>query len=1535
MASSRERRSSAGEGTASPPPNSGQGSIPPDDAGQGSDPPAKRERSATPGVVRQGKQLIVDLSNLDRSLLKPSHGKLPLLKQNNYHTWAQAHKRFLTGRGIFGIASGDLPCPSEDREPESTNWMVLDSWILHLLASNVEDTQQTHISDLETSKGVWNELRRVHGVSGKGRLAPMLQRLHGYVKGADESIDKMASTLKQLCDEIQNLAPEARPADISIACVIMNACQGEEYKMTKHTLNQAEDLTSALAVEQLRAVEQDVQTRELANAASSKGNRSGRQGQSGQSSSTDRKKARCFCCGKKGHWKYECPDNPDKEGENEDEKGTQRSKNERKSSSKSQSRPKTKEKANHAADDSGSDDDSPGPSQKERVWMSVHRRHRTNKAKGWLIDSGATRHMTPQRELFTNMSRYNGVVEFGNRGELPVEGKGDIQVRIGRHVQTLKDVLYVPGIGVNLLSIMALDRRGFLVNFGDQNVKIIDKRTAVTVALGQAVNGLYELTDCTSHRALVSQVKEHAFPAEEEPRKAFELMHQRLGHPGAYRLKNLHLNAEGVEAFAAPDDFQCDTCDAAKMVATINREPRTKTTVPGMRLHSDVWGKFPVGSIIDGCSHFASLIDEATGRAKNRPIKSRSEVTGFLVHSVKVFQTEDQKVVVVIRTDNAKEYEVAEKALRELGVVVEFTSTYTAYQNGISERYNRTIITIARALLLQSGLPLTFWAEAVRYANHLYNKLPEGTRGSKSPDELWTQKKPDLSVERVFGCVCRVLMDEKQRKYEKRTKLDAVSYLGIYTGYHSTTQYRVYRPDKNRFYWPANVKFYEHRKGVELIPQDLLPKFNWMRADTSDMEPVDDEASSGATEVADGYISSDDDDQGDHGRPAADTTSSPTNDQNTDFGRTDPSVDRSQGGSQGATTQTGENPPIALPGQQDQGDSPPAIVGHSNSQGTLTNISDERRVTDSSNDRNETPPATTSPPTPAPASHTSTRRSAEPTATSSRPSRTRKPATRTEFLENFGSSKSKDRAYVTHQKVEPRTYEEAINGPDAREWKLAIAKQLEALLSNGTWQVASLPPGRKPVTCKWVFKIKYNSDGTIDKYKARLVARGFTQVEDIDFHETFAPTLRFESLRMLIAFAMMYGLLIHQLDVDDAYLNSVLDEEIYMVLPLGYPSTNTKGKALRLLKGLYGLKQSARIWNQKFGHAVTEMGFRPISSDKCIYLRVVGQGLAIIALYVDDILVLTKTESLMKEIKGGIKKAFKVKDSGEVKRILGIQVHRDSNRIVIEQSQYARKLLQDYGMEQCTPVGTPLDGYESITAARPDEEQADQRAYQQRIGSLMYLMTGTRPDLAFAIGKLSQYCHAPTVRHANAVNRVLRYVAGTTDLGLCYRRDGAPVAYSDSAYGDDKLDRKSTYGHVLMSGQAACIWSSKKQRGVATSTTEAEYVALTEAAKTIVWTTRWLQELHFRTPDEDPIRLLGDNKASLALAKNPEYHQRTKHIDIQYHYIREVLEDGAIRLDYVPTAEQAADIFTKPLTNQAFQRCKELLGLYSLTGDSK
>ena len=308
--------------------------------------------------------LQVDLSNLDRTLLKPSHAKLGTLKSNNYHTWAQSHKRFLRGRGMWGIVSGTISVPTS--ETEARNWIILDQWIATLLAGDVEDSQQGHIAHLIRSQDIWDELRRIHGVSGKGRLAIMLQRFYGYTKSADESIDMMSSTLKQWSDEIFDLAPDARPSEISRAAVIMNACEGEEYTMAKYTLGQADVLTPALAVEQLRSVEQD--TKDSANVA--KGNR----GKQGGRRPFDKSKVECYGCHEFGHFKSECPKGSGNEGQGDN---TSPPKDGRKASDKPATKPPVPGRRDKAAVANESEGNETNPS--ERVWMARYNEKTSSK----------------------------------------------------------------------------------------------------------------------------------------------------------------------------------------------------------------------------------------------------------------------------------------------------------------------------------------------------------------------------------------------------------------------------------------------------------------------------------------------------------------------------------------------------------------------------------------------------------------------------------------------------------------------------------------------------------------------------------------------------------------------------------------------------------------------------------------------------------------------------------------------------------------------------------------------------------------------------------------------------------------------------------------------------------------------------------------------------------------------------------------------------------------------------------------------------
>ena len=526
---------------------------------------------------------------------------------------------------------------------------------------------------------------------------------------------------------------------------------------------------------------------------------------------------------------------------------------------------------------------------------------------------------------------------------------------------------------------------------------------------------------------------------------------------------------------------------------------------------------------------------------------------------------------------------------------------------------------------------------------------------------------------------------------------------------------------------------------------------------------------------------------------------------------------------------------------------------------------------------------------------------------------------------------SRKQVFQAPKIFEPHSYKEATKCADWRKWLIAIDEELCALIANGTWEYCKKPYDRNIVTSKWVFKVKYTASNLVDRYKARLVARGFTQIFGIDYEETFSPTLRHESLQMLLSLAAYYGFEIEQMDVPNAYVKGNLEEEIYIDVPEGLTlPPRMKDCVLRLKKSLYGLKQSGREWNKKISQFLNSIEYKAITNDTCIFVNHATR--VIIALYVDDLLIFSKSKSAIKEIKALLNCEYKMKDLGPARYVLGIRIWREGKKIILDQSNYIKNFLRDFQIENAKPVLTPLNGKEALTPATTDEPRTNQLEYQEQIGKTMYAMICTRPDLTHGIGKLSQYTHDPAVRHRTELDHMLKYLVGTADLALVFDHsdNGNPVSFADAAYGDDVVDRKSTYGHTLLLGNGAVIWASKKQRSVVTSTIEAEYSSMCQAGKDIVWVTRWMNKLNFGKDMNLPIVLHGDNQDTLDLIKNPEHHSRSKHMDIQLHYLREVINDGYATTAYVPTREMVADIFTKPLAAPMFKELRGRLGVWQV-----
>lgn len=512
----------------------------------------------------------------------------------------------------------------------------------------------------------------------------------------------------------------------------------------------------------------------------------------------------------------------------------------------------------------------------------------------------------------------------------------------------------------------------------------------------------------------------------------------------------------------------------------------------------------------------------------------------------------------------------------------------------------------------------------------------------------------------------------------------------------------------------------------------------------------------------------------------------------------------------------------------------------------------------------------------------------------------------------------------------PRTYNEAMKSSDSDKWLNAMESEMKSLDKNNVWELVPLPKDRKLVDCRWVLGRKYNSDGKPDRYKARLVAKGFTQEYGLDYEETFAPVVHFNSLRLFLTLAVYFKMNVQQMDVVTAFLYGELEEEIFMEQPPGFEKK--KGNLVcRLKKSLYGLKQSPRQWYKLLDQFLRDKRYRRSDVDPCIYVKG-DKDLIMIALYVDDLIIASKSEKLMKETKQDLFDRFEMKDLGRLHYCLGIEmVWRNDGTCSLNQSKYIENVLERFSMKDCKPVSTPINSGTKLTkemSPKTKEEISEMSLipYRSAVGSLIYLVTGTRPDIAVAVGEVAKFSNNPGKQHWMAVKRILRYLKETVNVGINCNPDSTElVGYSDADWAGDLDTRRSTTGYLFKFGNVPICWKSKRQPTVALSTAEAEYMALSMAVQTVIWIRKLLKDFYIAS--EKSTIIYEDNQGCIAMAKNPVNHERTKHIDIRYNFVREKVEDKTIVVKYLETTEMLADILTKGLPREQHKKLCEGIGL--------
>ncbi|BBG92676.1 multidrug resistance-associated protein 9, partial [Prunus dulcis] len=952
----------------------------------------------------------------------------------------------------------------------------------------------------------------------------------------------------------------------------------------------------------------------------------------------------------------------------------------------------------------------------------------------WYLDSGCSNHMTGREDVLIDIDRnVTAKVAMGTGQLVDVIGKGSLMVETKMGRKYIKEVLLVSGLKENLLSVGQMMEHGYFLIFGDNKAEVYDDSSLSNLVARVHMKGnrsfpLKLQTDL--HVALTASINQSTL-----------LWHRRMGHLNFQSLKLLQ-NEDMV--FGLPEikntNAVCEGCTFGKHCRkAFPKEATSRATTPLELVHTDVCGPM-----------------QTVTKAGNR-------ATVELQSGYKVKK---------LRSDRGGEYTSNEfnKFCDEMGMERQLTVAYSPQQNGVAERKNRTIVEMAKCMMIEKGMPLEFWAETVNTAVYVLNRSPTKALDKKTPFEAYSGRKPGLKHLRVFGSLCYAHVPNPQRQ-----KLDSASNRCVFLGYGSCEKgYRLYNIATEKVIISRDVVFNEEAS------------WDWnAQQECSVSVPL--------TEV----------------------------------------VSEKEKGSNDTVVKQAE---------------------HSVENELLTEDNEERSVVDT------------------------------------------------------------DYESCNICIIEPESFEEAVK--DAA-WQKAMEAELEMIEKNETWELVKRPSDKPIVGVKWIFKVKLNLDGSVQKNKARLVAKGYTQKPGIDFNETFAPVARLDTVRTLIALAAQKRWKLFQLDVKSAFLNGVLQEEVYVDQPPGFVVQDKEDRVYRLKKALYGLKQAPRAWYEEINSYFTAAGFQKSPSEATLYVKAAESGILIVSLYVDDIIYTGSSEELVMSFKTEMMKRYEMTDLGLLHHFLGLGVIQAEPYIFLHQKKYARTLLDKFGLKDCKAVSTPLAMNEKLSK-EDGSEQADEKVYRQIVGSLLYL-TATRPDIMFAASLLARYMHGPTKKHMGTAKRVLRYIQGTLDYGIAYEKgkEAMLVGYCDSDWSGCEDDMRSTSGYAFILDQSS----------VALSTAEAEYVSAAEATAQAVWLRFVLSDFGEEQVEATPI--LCDNTSAIAITKNPVHHHRTRHISRRFHFIRDALQNGEIDLLYCRTGEQNADIFTKALARNRFEYLRSKLGIIS------
>jgi hypothetical protein len=1023
------------------------------------------------------------------------------------------------------------------------------------------------------------------------------------------------------------------------------------------------------------------------------------------------------------------------------------------------------------------------------------------------------------------------------------------------------------------------------------------------------------------------------------------LLHQRLNHMGWTRMMatlrsgavedlGVRLDAISRSGMTAAEKHvrECTACLKGRATRTaFGHRGLDRGRKPGECIHLDSYQvKVPQldgHSVVEYGLTAKCLFSDYWWHGR---FQSKAQIAPAITALVQQIETQYGQVVKRLYTDGGTEFinQTLKAFCVKHGKELRFTPARSQQLNGGAERSVRTVKEHETMMIVHAGAPIRFWGYAGNHAVFVWNRTHISKETRMTPYEAMRGKKPSMkNLEGVWGSDCFVHVPKEQRDV-LAPKAQAAIYLG-----HNDAQNA------------AIVLLLS--TGKVIVSRDVTfrsDSFAFMRALDRGGDQLRD-----ALSVADAYSESEADDgrsalvapQGGHAAPAEEYRVERIVGQRVKLGRVEYKV---HWAGYDASEDTWE---------------PEAAVAELAAMDAW--LAERQQPAPAAEAAAPSAAAAEAPAAPrqSPRNHASTTalrasaqaKNAEGDATDNAPqvhmvmSALRDLQLVEERPESEAAMSAVASGVAALEQQTPRTYREAMASPGAAKWKAALDKEMRSCVEQEVWTLVrrdQLPKSANVLPCKEVFKVKVNEHGQVTEHKARFTPKGFRQKHGIDFFETYARTGQYKTLRVALSLVAKWDHELAQFDVPTAFLNAEVEEDIYMELPEGFEQP---GMVCKLQKSLYGLKQAPRNWDQLVHAFITKvMGFKATVSDPSLYFKRSRSGrLMMIYRFVDDMQGSHHADDAaeFQECVKLLQDRFRIKQLQTATWMLGMRIVRDRKlrTITLSQELYVTKALEKFGLQECRVVSAP----EAVGAATDTNAQLDTptnvQRYMEITGTLMYAAISTRPDIAHAVHYLASNMQAPTLRHMQAAERVLRYLAGTKDVGLVFgSRNGDTVgdsrgrkaevqvevcAFADADWANDRGDRRSISGWVAKINGDPVSWSSKKQRVVALSTCEAELYAESAAIQEVLWLRGLMEELGLHTRTGSTV--YGDNQSAIAVSQNGVKGERTKHVDVKYHFVTEAVERGVVSLKWVPTMQQQADIFTKALAAPVFELLRQQL----------